>query len=277
MMMKKLVTLGLGVMLSANLLSPVMASDTVQVTDTNHPRLVVFDKTFEEGKMPDHVYEQLKGKMANFKSGKMIERKTMTKEEHLAKLQDYLESIEAKYADGNIDQDKYDSMKEKLLKTIEAVENGEIPEYGMKKGFIGDREPLSKEEMLEKLNEKLTKLNEANSEGKLDDEKYEQIKEHVTTMIEKVENGEEINFVNHGKKGHYKGKKGFALMNLTKEEKIEKLQEKMSRLDELLNEGKIDQEKYETAKDHTESMIEKIQNDEEGTVIKEFIGKVKHF
>jgi hemoglobin-like flavoprotein len=280
MMRRKLVALGLGAILSANLLLPVMANEPVQDTQKNNSRLEILDKAFEEGKINEDIYEKLKERRDGFqekregfkerredfkdKLGDLRDKKEernkkepMTKEEHLERLQEHLEAVEEKYEEGNIEQEKYNDIKEKILAAIEAVENGERPN-------LGHKEPLTQEQMLERLNEKLTKIEEHKNDGEIDEEKYEKIKEHIMELIEKVENGEKIKLGkhkgSHDKKRQFNIKQCFDFMSLSQEEKLELLNNKMSKLEEALSEGKIEQEKYEAVKEQIEIVIEKIQS-----------------
>lgn len=281
MMRKKLVALGLGAILSANLLLPTMASEPVQDTQNSNSRLEILDKAFEEGKIDEDIYEklkerrdQLKEKKEGFrerresfkdKLGELIKdknddrnkKKPMTQEEHLERLQEHLEAVEEKYAEGNIEQEQYDTIKEKILTAIEAVKNGERPN-------LGHREPLTQEQILEKLNEKLTKIEELKSENEIEEEKYENMKEHIMELIEKVENGEEIKFGKHkgvhDKKRKFNVKQCYDFINLSQEEKVELLNDKLTKLEEALSEGKIEQEKYEIVKDQIVKIIENVQS-----------------
>ncbi|GMQ58748.1 hypothetical protein AN1V17_31440 [Vallitalea sediminicola] len=240
-MIKKIVTLGLGVMLSANLMVPTMASETDQVVNSS----VEVTQKVEKGNT------QYRDKMVKVRFDK--EAKPLTKEEHLAKIQEALVQLEQKYEDGNIEEEKYNQIKEKYTKIIEAIENDEMPEIG-KGNFFGHGKDLSKEEMLEKLNEQLAELETKLSDGKIEQDEYDKIKEKLTKTIEAVESGEMPEI---GKKIFMKPGKA-----LSKEEMLEKLNEQLEGLETKLSDGKIEQDEYEKIKEKITKTIEAVENGE---------------
>ncbi|WP_273321058.1 hypothetical protein [Vallitalea guaymasensis] len=241
-MIKKIVTLGLGVILSANLMVPTMASET----DQDAKASVEATQTIEKENF------QFKDKITKFRIDKQA--KPFTKEEHLAKMNEALAQLEQKYEDGNIEEEKYNEIKEKYTKIIEAIENDEMPELGKGK-FLGHVKALSQEELLEKLNEHLAGLETKLNDGKIEQDEYEKIKEKITKTIEAVENGE------MPKMGKGKGfmKHGKAL---SQEEMLEKLNEKLVGLEEKMNNEEITEEKYNSAKERIQEIIEKVENGE---------------
>lgn len=240
-MIKKIVTLGLGVILSANLMVPTMASETDQDVNSS----VEVTQKVEKGNI------QYRDKMVKVRFDK--EAKPLTKEDHLAKIQEALEKLDQKYEDGNIEEEKYNQIKEKYTKIIEAIENGEMPEIG-KGNFFGHGKALSKEEMLEKLNEQLEGLETKFNDGEIDQDKYEMIKEKFTKTIEAVENGEMPEI---GKKIFMKPGK-----TLSQEEMLEKLNEKLVGLEEKKNSDEITEEQYNSAKERIQEILEKVENGE---------------
>ncbi|GMQ64256.1 hypothetical protein [Vallitalea maricola] len=238
-MIKKIVILGLGVILSANLMVPTMASETDQDVNVS----VEAAQTIEKD-------SQNKDKIVKFRLDKQA--KPFTKEEHLAKINEVLAQLEQKYEDGNIEEEKYNEIKERYTKIIEAIENGEMPELGKGK-FLGHVKALSQEEMLEKLNEQLAGLETKLNDGKIEQDEYDKIKEKITKTIEAVENGE------MPKMG--KGK-GFMKHALSQEEMLEKLNEKLAGLEEKMNNEEITEEQYNSAKERIQEIIEKVENGE---------------
>ncbi|MCT4542583.1 MAG: hypothetical protein N4A63_03465 [Vallitalea sp.] len=247
MMMKKLVALGLGVVLSANLFLPTMAKEIKEDTRAKvESRREVFQK-------------DSRGIMGKNKEGFMGKRAELTKEEHLDRLQKGLEALEDKLENGIIDQEKYNDIKEKMEKAIEAINNGELPKFDK---HFKPHKPLSKEEMLEKLQNKLTGLESKFNEGTIDEEKYNTIKEKIETMIEKIENGEKVDFRHFFKKRFKINKDRLLNGNLTNEQIKERLEEKLTRLEKALEEGKIEQDRYDNCKKHIETLLNKVNSDE---------------
>lgn len=245
-MMKKLVALGLGVVLSANLFLPTMAKE---IKEDSKAKV----ESRREVVMKDSNI------MGKSKNGFMGKPKELTKEEHLYRLQKGLEALEDKLENGIIDQEKYNDIKEKMEKAIEAINNGELPKFDK---HFKPHKPLSKEEMLDKLQNKLTGLESKFNEGTIDEEKYNTIKEKIETMIEKIENGEKVDFRHFFKKKFKINKDRLFNSELTDEEITKRLEEKLTRLEKALEEGKIEQDRYDNYKKHIETLMNKVNSDE---------------
>lgn len=301
MKMKKLATLGLGIMLTATVLTPVMASEP----DTNL-RSKKFEQTFNDGKA------------AYINFSRMEKSDTFNKEEYLNSLEDKLSKLEEDFAAGNINEDKYNVGKERITKAIEAIEKGNFQMMAMKKGFGEYKAPLSKEELLKELNTRLSNLETEYSQGNIEQEKYEYLIESISKRIEAIENGEypvkgdfeaptkeeilerlnkllidaetklnngdisEVRYNDYKDKigvmiekiesgediqlnFHFNGKSDKTFSSLTKEERIEMLQDKLAKLEAAFNEGELSQEKYDTAKESITNMIQALENSDETT------------
>ncbi|GKX31634.1 hypothetical protein SH1V18_41140 [Vallitalea longa] len=245
-MLKKILTLGLGIVLSANLMVPTMAMEAAQ--DENPP--VQASKDVQKDK-----FDNCK-KIRNLEFDK--EAKPLTDEEHLARIQEKLDRLDQEYADGKIDEEKYNQLKEQCTKFMEAIKNGEVPDKNFKERFKKQKQPLDKEDMIELLNDKLDKVKEKFDNGDITEEQYNNIKAMIEENIEKVNNGEKINF---------RGCRKFKNMRedfkgLSNEEKIEKLTNLLEELKGKLEEGNISQDRYDDIKERIEQRINNIQDNE---------------
>jgi uncharacterized membrane protein len=241
-MMKKIVTLGLGALLSVNMMVPSMASEIDQKVDS----AVEITQDVQRGNF------QFKDRGAKSRLAKQA--KPLTQEEHIARIEKGLEQLEEKYEAGNIEEERYNQIKEKMAEAIEAIKNGEKPNMG-RKGFMKHSRNLSPEEMLEKLNEHLAELETRLSEDKIEQDQYDSIKEKITKAIEAVENGEKPEMGR--KRPFFKN-----IKNLSLEEILEKLNERLEELEERLNSGEITEERYEDIKQRMQENIQRVENGE---------------
>lgn len=181
-MLKKILTLGLGMVLSANLMVPTMAMEVEQ--DENPPvqasEEVQRDKFSNDRKMKNLQFDK--------------EAEPLTEEEHLERIQEKLDKTEQDYADGKIDEEKYNLLKEKCTEFIEAIKNGEIPEKNSKERCRRPKQPLEKIDMTEIMNAKLDKVEEKFDNGDITEEEYNNIKAIIEENMEKLNNGEKIDF-----------------------------------------------------------------------------------
>lgn len=246
------------------------------------------EAAYEDGSLTEEDYqlkkERLQQIMEHIESGEFTGRPgkpmhtEMTKEEKLAKVDDMLAGLEEKYSNGDIDEERYTAAKAKMEEMRVKIENDEEVFFGKKGGKRGKRphridfQNLSQEEILAKMDEKLVNLEEKYTAGDLTEEKYTAIKEKIEEMRVKVENGEEI--FDGSLKEKFEGRrlKGFGdkirdkkgdFQALTDEEKVTKLQEHLTKLDEQLSESKIDQERYDKVKEKITTMLEELQSSEE--------------
>ncbi len=113
MMKKNLVVLGLGVLLSATMLTPVNASELAR-----------------EGKGGRDFSIQ----------------KNFTMEDRVEWLNGSLEKLEAAYEDGSVSEEDYNLKKERIQQSIELIESGELPARPEKPAHI----EMTKEEKTRK-------------------------------------------------------------------------------------------------------------------------------
>lgn len=305
MMKKNLAVLGLGVLLSATMLTPVNASEVLEGkggrdfsiqkkfnmedrVERLNGSLEKLEAAYEDGSVSEEDYnlkkERIQQSIELIESGELPARPEkpdyteMTKEEKLEKVDAMLAGLEEKYNNGDIDEERYTTAKEKMEDMRVKIENDEEVFFGRKGGKRGkkphkvDFTNLSQEEILAKIDEKLANLEEKYSAGDLTEEKYTAIKENIQDMRTKVENGEKIFDGKLKEKFEGKKREGFGdkirekkdgFQGLTKEEHLTKLQEHLTNLDEKLSEGEIDQERYDAVKEKINTIIERIENSEE--------------
>lgn len=303
MKMKKLATLGLGIMLTAAVLTPVSASEAytslrtktddqsyteckpynisfsgMEKSDTFNKedylnsmkeKLSKLEEDFGAGNITEDQYNAAKERISKSmeamensdlsiiakKSELGIFKGSLSKEEILGEYNTRLSELETKYNNGDIDQDKYQNLKDQINKRIEAIENGEsLMKFDLK--------APTQEEMLEKLNESLVDAETKFNNGDISEDRYNEYKEKIGAMIEKIENGENI-LVD----SYHVGKRAKAILSLSKEERIEMLQSTLAKLEKAFNEGALNQEKYDRAKESINNMIQTLENSDETTDI----------
>lgn len=238
MMKRRLAVLGLGVLMSASMLTPVSANE---------------------------LPESKEGKRERPRMARNIN--TEDKQEWVNRA---IEKLEQALADGKITEEDYNMKKERLTMIQEAIQNGEMPEGLAKRGKKDNKEDrkgrfneeafsaLSQEEQIAKVDEMIAGLQAKLQDGKIDQERYDEILAKMEDMKTKIENGEEISFV-RGKTG-FKKFKGFA--ELSKEEKLAKVDEMLAKLQEKYEAGNVEEERYNNAKAKLEEMRTKVENDE---------------
>ncbi|WP_432662148.1 hypothetical protein R9X47_16435 [Wukongibacter baidiensis] len=281
-MKKNLKVLALGAVVALNLCIPAFANEVVeaprgknvssgiqryfsmqkmdpdQMKEMLEKSLEKLENAYEEGKIDEERYEAAKANIEeklekiengdySFMEAKPTGLKKLDPEQMKERLENALERLEEAYEEGKIDEEKYEARKAAMEENIEKIENGD---YSFMQTKVISQRNLDPEQMKERLENALERLEEAYEEGKIDEEKYEAKKAAIEENIEKIENGD-YSFIKA---------KGLSQRNLDPEQMKEKLELLLEKLEEAYEEGKIDEERYEARKTLIEEKLEELDN-----------------
>lgn len=176
---------------------------------------------------------------------KTMAKKNMDPEQMKERLEIALEKLQTAYEEGRIDQEKYDVAKASIEEKLEKIENGDYSFMEERK----DKRNMDPEQMKERLEKTLEKLESAYEEGKIDEERYEASKASIEENLEKIENGD-----------YSFKKRPIEKRDIDPEKMQAMLENALEKLEKAYQDGKITEERYDSAKLHIEEKLEELDN-----------------